>query len=395
MNTKDSRDMRVRHLAITMGTSLLMCLLIGCSQSAMESGRGAAPEGARASATWMPGAEASVGHIKIQYAHAGESGVREGTGFLIASNLVVTCLHAVNGASSAEITFPSGLSMPVTGISAEDAENDLAILTITPTGAEPPPLPLAPVPAQVGDKLVVHGYPVGPSQKVCGGNVTCIGPSYGMPLAIITSAPLTHGFSGGPALNDQRQVVGVAMLSRPGWVYEGKEIMKKKGIVVHASHITSLAVGQSRSLKDWAEARGAIASALEEVIYGTRAVVEQGDEVKGLQHFQKATQLDPNNFMAWFKLGGSFQGMGRYEESMDALGKALALKPKFPEALILMCRYHVWQDQYPEATEILERILRMNPDSVLGHYQLGLVYVLVGQSEKAREQYRTLKPINP
>jgi ankyrin repeat protein/Tfp pilus assembly protein PilF len=358
----------------------------------IKSGRDAAPEAAQISTSWMPGAEASVGSLRIHYTDAAQS--REGgTGFLMAPNLVVTCLHVVNGANSAEITFPSGSSLPITGIVAEDTENDLAILTITPTGADPPPLPLAPVPTQVGDKIVMHGYPAGPSQKVCSGNVTCIGPSYGMPVAVITSMPTAHGFSGGPALNDQRQVVGIVMGSRQHLAIEGKEISKKQGILTPASCITSLVVGPSRSLKDWTKARGAIASASTEVYRGALAC-EQEDWDRAFQHFQKATQLDPNNFMAWFRLGGSLQEKGRDDQAKDATAKALTLKPQFPEALLVVGEFFIKQQRYPEAIETFERALRMNPNSDREHFLLGWTYVRAGQSEKAREQYQALKSMN-
>ena len=357
----------------------------------MESGHSAVPGAAQVSTTWMPGAEASTGYIKVNKQEINGVVTGQGTGFLIASNLIVTNLHVVNGATSAEIIFPSGLSLPITGIVAEDAENDLAILMITPTGALPPPLPLTSVPAQVGDKLVMYGYPiVEESQKMSGGNVTCIGPSFGMPLAIITNAPLTHGFSGGPALNGQRQVVGVAQ----SVVIEGKVILKKQGILTPASCITSLSAGPSRALRDWTVARGTIASAAEEKRLG-ELDGEQEDWDKALQHFQKATQLDPNNYRAWYSMGVALGKLWRDDQAMNAFGKALALKPQFPEALCSMAQSFVEQQRYPEAIETLERCLRMNSNSGWARLLLGLTYVEAGQSEKAREQYQALKTIDP
>ena len=172
----------------------------------------ALPNAPKHANSWMPGAEPSAGFLSVQRAKIGKSS--DGTGFLVASNLVVTSLHVVSGADSAEITFPSGLSRPITGIVAESVENDLAILAIAPTGAEPPPLPLVPAAAQIGDKLVMYGYPAGPSQKMVDGNVTSVAPSYGVPLGIITTAEIAHGFSGGPALNNQHQVAGVDIAGR-------------------------------------------------------------------------------------------------------------------------------------------------------------------------------------
>jgi ankyrin repeat protein/Tfp pilus assembly protein PilF len=366
----------------------------GCAEVSTSDKNAQAIESGSVSTTWMPGAEASVGHIKVHYADTDQSA--NGTGFLIASNLVVTCLHGVNGANSAEITFPSGLSRRITGIAAEDAENDLTILTITPTGAEPPPLPLSPVPAQVGDKLVMYGYPVeaGLSQKMCDGRVTCIGNSFSMSMAIFTDAPLTYGFSGGPALNDQRQVVGVAQGNLSATVLEGKEVLKKQGIQIPASCIASLSAGPSRSLKEWTKARGAIVSAAAEESLG-QLDNEQEDFNNALQHFQKATRLDSNNYRAWYGLGTVLVSLGRHNQAIYASRKALALKPQFPEVLCTLGGCFLTQQRYPEAVDTFEKCLRMNPNYDRYHFMLGLAYVGAGQFEKAREQYQTLTSINP
>jgi tetratricopeptide (TPR) repeat protein len=234
---------------------------------------------------------------------------------------------------------------------------------------------------------------VNEGQKKSEGNVISIAPSYGAPLAIITTAELAHGFSGGPALNNQRQVAGVAMAEVPSMENDGKELFKMQGILVPASAITSLAVGASQPLRDWTKARGVVASAAAEVVAGQIAA-EQGDKAKGQQHFRKATKLDPNNFMAWFQLGGSLLGMGRDAEAMDALGKALALQPRIPEVLFGLGVLLQKQKQYPQAVESFESALRMNPNSDRTRFSLGMAYLVVEQSEKAKEQCRALKPMN-
>ena len=175
---------------------------------------------------------------------------------------------------------------------------------------------------------------------------------------------------------------------------DGKEFFKKEGILVPASAITSLAVGSSRSLRDWTEARGVVASAAAEVANGQIAI-EQGDKSKGLEHFRKATQLDPNNIMAWFQLGGGLLGMGRDSEAMEALRKALALKPQIPEALLGIGTLFEKRQQYPQAIEAYESALRMNPNSDRIRFSLGSAYLLAEQTEKAKEQCEALKLMNP
>lgn len=385
-------DMRSRCFVAVTAAVLFACLCLACSKSGGADGDSSAATQLRT--TDAPGVEASVGYLKVRRRDASQSG--NGTGFLIASDRLVTCLHVVDGAESAEVIFPSGLSLPITGILAEDADNDLVLLAVTPAAGQPAPLALASVPARVGDSLVLYGYPDGPSQKGSSGQVISVCPTLGMPLGIIMNmdGAITHGFSGGPVLNEQRQVVGILKGGDPAQVFEGKEITHLQGTAVPERCVTALEVGTLRSLRVWTKARGAKAAASIETSRG-ELEVERGDWGKGLQHFREATRLDPSAYRAWAKLGNCLQQTGKNDQAVDAIDRALALKPQFPEALRLRAGYFTDEKRFREAADIYQSLLRMNPSSDRDHLLLGVTYIRLGQSDQAREQYEAVKLTNP
>ncbi len=56
----------------------------------------------------------------------------------------------------------------------------------------------------------------------------------------------------------------------------------------------------------------------------------QFEEAKG--HFQKVTQLEPSNDVAWFNLAGIFAAQGRLDDAAAAFNTVVLLKPQDVEA---------------------------------------------------------------
>jgi S1-C subfamily serine protease len=78
----------------------------------------------------------------------------EGSGWAVASGLVVTNAHVVAGEGDTTVTTPGGASLPATAVH-YDPENDLALLRVD---ADLPTLPLVPEPSS-GTSAAVLGYP--------------------------------------------------------------------------------------------------------------------------------------------------------------------------------------------------------------------------------------------
>ena len=55
----------------------------------------------------------------------------------------------------------------------------------------------------------------------------------------------------------------------------------------------------------------------------------QEKHAEALRFFQRATQLDPNSFDAWFNLGYTLGELKRYAEALLADERATALDPNY------------------------------------------------------------------
>lgn len=135
-----------------------------------------------------------------------------GSGFVVAEGVIATNLHVIRGASKAFVKVVNGQTqLEVLGIVAENNEWDLVLLAVKDLKA--PPLPLGDSTAlQVGDDVYAVGNPHGLEGTFSAGIVSSIRRLEGDALLQIT-APISPGSSGGPIVNKDAEVVGVAVAS--------------------------------------------------------------------------------------------------------------------------------------------------------------------------------------
>ena len=134
-----------------------------------------------------------------------------GSGFLISSDgRIVTNYHVIKGAHSAIVKLSSGAFFPVASVLASDPQEDLAVLKVT--GKNLPSLQLADHDeVHVGDHVVAIGSPLGLEGTVSDGIVSALRED-GSKRWIQTTAPVSHGNSGGPLLDMTNHVVGVVSM---------------------------------------------------------------------------------------------------------------------------------------------------------------------------------------
>ncbi len=146
------------------------------------------------------------------------AGEDSGTGVVLNNEgLILTNDHVVAGASS--IVAGPGKSSSVTRTATlvgEEANDDLALIKIDPTGLGLKPLTLVSSSSvQVGDPVYAIGNPYGLDETLTRGIVSALNREIAAPDgskitgAIQTDAALNPGNSGGPLLNEQGEVIGV------------------------------------------------------------------------------------------------------------------------------------------------------------------------------------------
>jgi putative serine protease PepD len=145
-------------------------------------------------------------------------GEDEGTGIVLNDKgLILTNDHVVKGARSLTVDA-RGSSKKTTSakIVGEEANEDLALIEVDPSGLGLTPLTLtSSSSAQVGDTVYAIGTPYGLEETFTKGIVSALGREISAPDgskitgAIQTDAALNPGNSGGPLIDEQGKVIGV------------------------------------------------------------------------------------------------------------------------------------------------------------------------------------------
>ncbi len=145
-------------------------------------------------------------------------GQDSGTGIVLnEQGLILTNDHVVSGATSLTVSTggANGTSRTATLVG-EEANSDLALIRVHPSGLGLAPLRLANSKSlQVGDLVYAIGNPYGLEKTLTNGIVSALAREISAPDgatikgAIQTDAALNPGNSGGPLLNERGEVIGV------------------------------------------------------------------------------------------------------------------------------------------------------------------------------------------
>ncbi len=150
------------------------------------------------------------------------SRIQDGSGFVVASNTVVTNAHVVAGERATEVIRPNGSRARAT-VTMFDPARDLAVLRVDGLGLSP--LPVVARTAAEGAEGAVLGHPGGqPQIAVAPSKVTRRVKAVGRDLydrrattrdIFILAARLAPGYSGGPLVNSAGEIAGVAFAIAP------------------------------------------------------------------------------------------------------------------------------------------------------------------------------------
>ena len=196
-----------------------------------------------------------------------------GSGFLVDDDTtIITNYHVIEGAKEIIVRFRDGHSCAVLGFLAIAPGKDLALLRIVDSDREITPLEVQAKPPAKGETVLAFGAPIGLKGSVSDGIVSAVRPgdevreqlsrSQGFDVYIDqmqydvettwiqTSAPISHGNSGGPLVDTRGKVVGV----NTWYQVKGQNL----NFAVASRHIVDLlynATDDARSLAELPEPR--------------------------------------------------------------------------------------------------------------------------------------------
>jgi tetratricopeptide (TPR) repeat protein len=310
-----------------------------------------------------------------------------GSGFFVRSDIVATNYHVIDDATQTSqlfIRFPkSKLEYKVLRLSAIHVKDDLALLNVGNFGQSVTPLALGEsYKMAVGDVVYAAGNPEGLtgtfSQGIISGRRQINEAWY-----IQISAPISHGSSGGPVLNENGEVIGVAAAG----LEEGQNL----NFAVPSSSLKSL-MGRSvdsidprqrdlnESLAEWyLETKGKSESETSQQSGGVRggvpggmSAVSDGYLKQGIELFQK----------------------DKYKEAVEYFKLAIQARPENARAhyYIGLCRSLMGGKG--DGIEDLKVAVSIEPDFARAHYVLGIIYFFLNEKPLALEEYKILKTLD-
>lgn len=137
-----------------------------------------------------------------------KTGTSTGTGFFYDNKgTVVTNYHVIEGCTEATITLSNGNSYNVDKVLGYSKDKDIAVLSTSCANSSP--LKICDTEIKTGEKVYTIGSSLGLSGSLSDGIVSSAEREINNNTYIQTTAPISHGNSGGPLLDSKGKVIGI------------------------------------------------------------------------------------------------------------------------------------------------------------------------------------------
>lgn len=166
----------------------------------------ASPSLAQSTAAVAKNASATV--VEITTYDKDHKALASGSGFVVrADGVVASNNHVIDGAYAASIALPNGDVYDDVAVLDSDKRRDLVVLKIKALNLQVSRLGDSDT-LDVGQHVIAIGNPEGLARSVSDGIISAIRQGDGFRV-IQTTAPISHGSSGGPLLDDVGRVIGI------------------------------------------------------------------------------------------------------------------------------------------------------------------------------------------
>ncbi|PKM82807.1 MAG: hypothetical protein CVU88_03135 [Firmicutes bacterium HGW-Firmicutes-13] len=118
---------------------------------------------------------------------------------------------------------------------------------------------------------------------------------------------------------------------------------------------------------------------------------EQEKYEKALESFEEALKEDENFVDVYFNQGATYYNMGKYQESIIYFKKALNYFKNDWEIFYYLGKAYGNLGRLEEAIYYIEKSARLNSNFAAIHLELGILYELTGEKNKAESHYHKIK----
>ncbi|MDT9341225.1 tetratricopeptide repeat protein [Trichodesmium erythraeum 21-75] len=111
--------------------------------------------------------------------------------------------------------------------------------------------------------------------------------------------------------------------------------------------------------------------------------------------YQKAIEINPNNYWFYYSLGKALCKLSRYEEAITAYQRGIKIDPNLYFAYHNLGVALVELKRWNQAIVAYRQAIKIKPDSYWSHYNLGEIFLKLQEWDKAVETYRYAIENNP
>jgi tetratricopeptide (TPR) repeat protein len=317
-----------------------------------------------------------------------------GTGFIVdPSGILVTNYHVLVDAASLEAVFPDGRSARVERVIKVDRVKDFAILKLQEDFYSTLELGNS-----SGLELFQFTQALGyPTQRVISDKGNTSGrllQTYGFVVGVLpqanpdfsyiyTTADFDSGFSGGPLLDKNNRVVGIATIDGRSLnlalpIDEIKPFLNEKKDI-------SLATFVEQDLQ-FPEA---------DYFRGNFYLYEKGEPEEAIESFNKVIAQKPDWVPAYNDLATAYRDLGDTDKAIENYKKVLEINPQFAEALTNLGSFYFRAGKIAEARDLFEKAVKQFPNFVQALSNLGATLNKLGEPEKALSYLHRAVKVDP
>lgn len=112
----------------------------------------------------------------------------------------------------------------------------------------------------------------------------------------------------------------------------------------------------------------------------------QANDVEAIHVLEQAREKRPGHYLLEYYFGLLASRLGREQEAVVALERAVQLDPMSPDPWYELGKLHELQQDWPLALEALEHVLALNPQFAPAHYQLSKVCAHLGLDQRSKQE---------
>ena len=306
-----------------------------------------------------------------------------GSGFFVMHNQIATNFHVIEGAAKGTARLVDNpTAYVIEGITAYDAENDLAILEVADFSIQP--LLIGDSDAvQIGETIYVSGSPRGLEGTFSDGIISSWR-AIDAQKRLQMTAPISPGSSGGPVLNEKGEVIGVSFMT----LEDGQNF----NFAIPSNYLKAL-LARLEPAQPFSQGKQLISAATYFYLGNENYLMRLYQEA--VVAYDKAIQLQPDFAYAHVNRGLAKEKLGQHESAIIDYSSAIKINPTLAEAYNNRGSARRKLEQHFSALEDLNAAIQLDPCYVKAYVNRGNAKNSLGHPNAALEDFDSALHLNP